>query len=107
MHSHRALGRQLKAQTRNLPGRRSAPSSGSGGTCCSRPAAAVLFLFPLWGILHPNAYTLANLLPFAALGWLCLGAIAAGALRAKRPARLEALGRVFTPATDQPADTHR
>jgi hypothetical protein len=31
-------------------------------------AATVLFLFPLWGILHPNAYTLVNLLPFAALG---------------------------------------
>ena len=27
-------------------------------------AAAVLFLFPLWGILHPRAYTLVNLLPF-------------------------------------------
>jgi amino acid transporter len=68
-------------------------------------AAAVLFLFPLWGILHPDAYTLANLLPFAALGWLCLGIIAAAALRAKRPAHLKALGRVFTPATDRPADT--
>jgi amino acid transporter len=70
-------------------------------------AAAVLFLFPLWGILHPRAYTLANLLPFAALGWLCLGGIAAGVLRAKRPARLEALGRVFTPAEEQPAEAHR
>ena len=37
----------------------------------------MIFLFPLWGILHPPAYTLANLLPFTALGWLCLGAIAA------------------------------
>ena len=70
-------------------------------------AAAVLFLFPLWGILHPRAYTLVNLLPFVALGWLCLGVIAAGVLRAKRPARLEALGRVFTPAEKQPADAHR
>jgi amino acid transporter len=69
-------------------------------------AAAVLFLFPLWGIIHPRAYTLVNLLPFAALGWLCLGIIAAGVLRARRPANLEALGRVFTPARDQPADTH-
>ncbi len=31
--------------------------------------AAVLFLFPLWGILHPRAPTLADLLPFAALRW--------------------------------------
>jgi amino acid transporter len=69
-------------------------------------AAAVLFLFPLWGILHPRAYTLVNLLPFAALGWLCLGIIAAGVLRARRPANLEALGRVFTPAEEQPADAH-
>ncbi len=70
-------------------------------------AAAVLFLFPLWGILHPRAYTLVNLLPFVALGWLCLGVIAACALRAKRPANLEALGRVFTPAEEQPAEAHR
>jgi amino acid transporter len=69
-------------------------------------AAAVLFLFPLWGILHPRSYTLVNLLPFVALGWLCLGVIAAGALRVKRPARLDALGRVFTPAEEQPAEAH-
>ena len=69
------------------------------------PAAAiVLFLFPLWGILHPRAYTLVNLLPFAALGWLCLGVIAAVVLHAKRPARLEAVGRVFT---EQPADARQ
>ena len=63
-------------------------------------SAAVLLLFPLWGILHPHAYTLADLLPFAALGWLCLGAIAAGVLRARRPASFKTLGRVFMPATD-------
>ena len=62
--------------------------------------AAVLFLFPLWGIVHPRAHTLADLLPFAALGWLCLGAIAVGVLRARRPASFETLGRVFMPATD-------
>ena len=70
-------------------------------------AAAVLFLFPLWGILHPRAYTLVNLLPFAALGWLCLGVIAAVVLHARRPANLEALGRVFTPPREQPADTRQ
>jgi amino acid transporter len=70
-------------------------------------AAAVLFLFPLWGILHPRAYTLVNLLPFVALGWLCIGVIAAGLVRAKRPAGLEAVGRVFAPAEEQPADAHR
>jgi LuxR family transcriptional regulator, maltose regulon positive regulatory protein len=46
--------------------------------------AAVIFLFPLWGILRPPAYTLMNLLPFMALGWLCLGAIAAGVLHSRR-----------------------
>ena len=65
--------------------------------------AAVLFLFPLWGILHPRARALVDLLPFAALGWLCLGAIAARVLRARRPAGFETLGRVFT----QPADYKR
>jgi hypothetical protein len=33
-----------------------------------------------------------------ALGWLCLGIIAAGVLRHRRPASFEALGRVFAPA---------
>ena len=70
-------------------------------------AATVLLLFPLWGILHPRAYTLVNLLPFVALGWLCLGGVAAGVLRAKRPASLEALGKVFMPAGEQPAAAHR
>ena len=65
--------------------------------------AAVLFLFPLWGILHPHARTLADLLPFAALGWLGLGAIAVGVLRARRPESFETLGRVFMPATDSQA----
>ena len=61
-------------------------------------AAAVLFLFPLWGILHPRTHTLMDLLPFTALGWLCLGAIAAGVLRKRRPEGLERLDRAFTPA---------
>jgi amino acid transporter len=65
--------------------------------------AAVFFLFPLWGIVHPRTRTLMDLLPFAALGWLCLGAIAAGGLRARRPAAFEALGRVFLPAGDDPS----
>jgi amino acid transporter len=61
-------------------------------------AATVLFLFPLWGILHPRTHRLMDLLPFVALGWLCLGIIAAGVLRHRRPASFEALGRVFAPA---------
>jgi amino acid transporter len=60
--------------------------------------AAVLFMFPLWGLLHPRTHQLADLLPFIALGWLALGAIAAGILRARRPASFEAIGRVFAPA---------
>ena len=63
--------------------------------------AVVIFLFPLWGILHPPAYTLVDLLPFAALGWLGLGVIAAGVLRARRPASFQALGRVFMPAEEE------
>ena len=63
-------------------------------------AAAVFFLFPLWGILHPRGRALMDLLPFTALGWLGLGFIVAGVLRARRPARFEALGRVFLPADD-------
>ena len=59
--------------------------------------AAVLFLFPLWGILHPPAYTLENLLPFAAFGWLCLGAVVAGIIHSRRPASYETMGKVFMP----------
>ena len=64
-------------------------------------AAAVLFLFPLWGILYPRARHLADLLHFTALGWLCVGIIVAGILRARRPASFETLGRVFMPADGQ------
>jgi amino acid transporter len=65
--------------------------------------AAVIFLFPLWGILHPRTYTLVNLLPFVALGRLCLGVIAAAALRARRPASFKTLGKVFMTSEGQPA----
>jgi amino acid transporter len=60
-------------------------------------AAALLFLFPLWGILLPPAYTLMGVLPFMALGWLCIGAIAAGLLRSRRPATFKTLGRTPVP----------
>jgi amino acid transporter len=63
-------------------------------------AAAVFFLFPLWGILHPRGRALMDLLPFTALGWLGLGFLAVGFLRTRRPTRLEALGRVFLPTED-------
>ena len=62
--------------------------------------AAVLFLFPLWGIIHPRARTLMDLLPFMALAWLGVGAITAGILRARRPESFATLGRVFAPAPD-------
>ncbi|HET9718738.1 MAG TPA: amino acid permease, partial [Solirubrobacteraceae bacterium] len=67
------------------------------------PATAiVLFLFPLWGIIHPRAQQLADLLHFTALGWLCLGVIVAVILQARRPSGFETLGRVFLPADGQP-----
>ena len=57
------------------------------------PATAIVFLlFPLWGILHPRGRTLMDLLPFAALGWLCLGVIVASALRTRRLAESPAQG---------------
>ena len=64
-------------------------------------AATAVFLFPLWGILFPGAYTLANLLPFISLGWLLIGAIAAGILRARRPVTFQALGRAVAPNPDR------
>jgi amino acid transporter len=63
------------------------------------PATAILvFLFPLWGIVFPGAYTLMNSLPFIALGWLLLGVVAAGILRTRRPAAFKALGRGSEPS---------
>src|SRR5689334_12100572 len=64
-------------------------------------AASVVFLFPLWGILFPGVYTLANLLPFISVGWLLIGAIAAAILRARRPATFQALGRAVAPNLDR------
>jgi amino acid transporter len=64
--------------------------------------AIVLFLFPLWGILHPRAHQLADLLHFTALGWLCLGVIVAVILQTRRPSSFETLGRIFMPADRQP-----
>jgi hypothetical protein len=50
------------------------------------------------GILRPPACTLMGVLPFMALGWLCVGAIAAGFLRTRGPAAFKTLGKVFMPA---------
>jgi len=60
-------------------------------------AASVVFLFPLWGIMFPGSYTLTNLLPFIAFGWLLAGVIAAAVLRARRPAPFAALGKNSPP----------
>ena len=57
----------------------------------------MVFLFPLWGILFPGAYTLVNLLSFIAFGWLLIGAVAAGLLPVRRPAVFQALGRRAAP----------
>ena len=43
------------------------------------------------------AYKLVNLLPFTALGWLALGVIATGVLRARQPTAFKTLGTVFVP----------
>jgi amino acid transporter len=59
--------------------------------------ASLIFLFPLWGILFPGPYTLVNLLPFIAFGWLAVGAVAAAVLRTRRPAIFGRLGRVAAP----------
>jgi amino acid transporter len=53
------------------------------------PAAAILvFLFPLWGIFFPGTYTLMNVLPFIALGWLLIGVAATALIRRAIPVAL-------------------
>jgi amino acid transporter len=59
--------------------------------------ASLVFLFPLWGILFPGSYTLMNLLPFIAFGWLLAGVMAAAILRTRQPAVFGGLGRVSAP----------
>ena len=56
-------------------------SSGSGGICSSRQRPPYCSCF--CGGSH-RMRTHGGPLPYAALGWLCLGAIAAGVLRARR-----------------------
>ena len=58
--------------------------------------AAVLFLLPLWGILHPHHVS--DILHFAVFAWLVLGVIVAWFLRSRQTARYESLGRLFLPA---------
>ena len=62
--------------------------------------AALLLLFPLWGILHPRTHRLVDLLPLVALAWLCLGFLTAGLLRARSPGRFVTMGKVFV-TTDE------
>lgn len=75
----------------------SATSSGSGGICSYRQRQPHCSCFPRWGILHPRARTLVDLLPLAALGWLCIGAIVAGVLRTRRPTSFATMCRVLMP----------
>ena len=67
--------------------------------------AALLLLFPLWGILHPRTHRLVDLLPLAALAWLCLGFLAAGVLRARSPSRFGTMGKVFVTTEELPQET--
>ncbi len=67
--------------------------------------AALLLVFPLWGILHPRTHRLVDLLPLASLAWLCLGFLAAGFLRARSPSRLGTMGKVFAPTEELPQET--
>ena len=67
--------------------------------------AALLLLFPLWGILRPRTHRLVDLLPLASLAWLCLGLLAAGFLRARSPSRLGTMGKVFVTTEELPQET--
>ena len=70
------------------------------GVAATRAAGRPMGLLGRRGWSRPRAYTLASVLPFAAVGRLCLGVIAAGVLRARWPAGLQALARVFGPAQE-------
>ena len=80
-------------------------SSGYGDTSIVPAVAALLLLFPLWGILHPRTHRLVDLLPLASLAWLCLGFLAAGLLRARSPSRLGTMGKVFVTTEELPQET--
>jgi amino acid transporter len=65
--------------------------------------ATVVFLFSLWGVVHPSSYTLQTLLPFVSLAWLALGVVVVAVLRRRRGARLSTLGQYQAPETREPA----
>jgi amino acid transporter len=66
-------------------------------------AAALLLLFPLWGILHPRTHMLVNLLPFSALAWLGIGVLAAVILKTRSSgSSFGALGKVLRPTAGAP-----
>ncbi len=65
--------------------------------------AALLLLFPLWGVLHPPTHKLPDLLPFIAFGWLGLGAVVLGLRKARSSRSLRVLGRAFAAADDGPS----
>ena len=54
--------------------------------------AALLLLFPLWGVLHPPTHKLPDFLPFIAFGWLCLGAVVLGLRKARSSRSLRCPG---------------
>jgi hypothetical protein len=68
-------------------------ASGVGSVAPAGSVAGGLLILVACAGFVSALVTLASLLPFAAVGWLCLGVIAAGVLRAGRPTGLQALGR--------------
>jgi len=90
MGRERVLPRSLSRLSRHsAPG--SAIISGSAAICSYRRRPLFSCCFPL-RILHPHGRTLMDLLPFAALGWLCLGVIVASTLRTRLLAESPAQG---------------
>jgi len=67
-------------------------------------AAAVLFVFPLWGVVHPRTHMLVDLLPFAAFGWLGIGAVVLWFLKVRSPTRADMIGRVLAPTEVRPQE---
>ena len=49
--------------------------------------------------MTPGTGNLVNLLPYLAIGWLCLGVVVYGVRRLRRPTSFETLGRVFMTST--------
>lgn len=67
---------------------------------------ALIMLIPVYGQIRPVPAYPNNLVPYILVAWMLVGAAYLAFLRAKRPALIEAMGRVFEDAPEAAPEPH-